>query len=70
VRGAIAQGRWASLPALPPARAPTQEKEEYYIAKWSLDEATGAPLLVAAGRNGVIRCWNIATAARHCVSSR
>jgi hypothetical protein len=32
-----------------------QEQEEFFTVKWSIDERTGAPLLLAAGLEGVCR---------------
>ena len=32
-----------------------QDEEEFYVCKWSINESTGAPLLLLAGKKGVLR---------------
>ncbi len=39
-----------------------QADEEYFACKWSVDEATGAPLLLLAGKNALLHVINCATA--------
>jgi len=38
-----------------------QEQEEFFTVKWGIDERTGAPLLLAAGLEGVCRVLNCNT---------
>lgn len=37
-----------------------QKDEEFFACKWSVDETSGAPLLLLAGHNGVIRVLDCA----------
>ncbi|GAB4817599.1 hypothetical protein N2152v2_004645 [Parachlorella kessleri] len=39
----------------------SNEDEEYFACKWSLDASTGAPLLLLAGKNALLRVINCAT---------
>ena len=40
-----------------------QATEEYYVCAWSLDVASGAPLLLLAGRKGLLLAVNALTGA-------
>lgn len=37
-----------------------QKDEEFFVCRWSVDETSGAPLLLLAGHNGVIRVLDCA----------
>ena len=36
-----------------------QTEEEFFVCKWTLDEASGAPLLLLAGKNSVLRVLDV-----------
>lgn len=38
-----------------------QANEEYFVCAWSLDEASGAPLLLLAGKKGLLLAVNALT---------
>jgi WD40 repeat protein len=49
------------LNTCPPPCCLPQTSEEYYACTWSLDVDSGAPLLLLAGKNGVLVVVNVAT---------
>lgn len=46
---------------IPPPHTDPQASEEYFVCAWSLDPATGAPLLLLAGKRGVLLAVDAAT---------
>jgi hypothetical protein len=36
-----------------------QTDEEFFVCKWTVDEASGAPLLLLAGKNSVLRVLDV-----------
>ncbi len=44
-------------PCAPPL-PPLQASEEYFVCAWSVDEASGAPLLLLAGKKGLLLAVN------------
>lgn len=46
-----------------------QSSEEFYVCKWSVDERSGAPLLLLAGKNGLLQVVDCATGAVLAVSA-
>ena len=38
---------------------PAQTDEEFFVCKWTVDEASGAPLLLLAGKNSVLRVLDV-----------
>ena len=37
-----------------------QRQEEFFVCKWTVDAASGAPLLLLAGKNSVLRVVDVA----------
>lgn len=46
------------------------KQECFYVCKWSLDEDSGAPVLLIAGQNGVVRALDCASASLMHVSEQ
>lgn len=38
-----------------------QKEEEFFACKWSVEERTGAPLLLIAGKKGLLKVLNCVT---------
>jgi len=41
------------------SRANLQRDEEFFACKWSVDEETGSALLLAAGKNNIMRVLDV-----------
>ena len=52
------------LSTFPTSLSQSQPEEEYFVCAWSLDVDTGAPLLLLAGKNGVLLAVNSLTGAK------
>ena len=48
---------------------PAQENEEFYACKWSVNPETGAPLLLLAGKRGLLKALDCSTEELSAVSA-